>query len=124
MCAGAKLLTQPGSLRFCLSPHFLLVQSLKVSQRLRRLGLSQVFSKDMPNAGHVCGLLQSQEFMGALQNHYTPKHLIPSLPSPNFSACLLFAPTVIPFSRHQWLMNLPSNVLQGCHLHPGRVPIR
>lgn len=81
---------------------------------------SQVFSKHALNPGHVCGGLLDRQDLWDLSK--TIKYLIASLSSLNFSTYLLLAPTIIPSSRHQWLIYLPSNVHQGCHLHLRRVP--
>lgn len=55
---------------------------------------------------HVCDLLNTRNSR-CFQNPNSPKHLIYQPFLPRVLVSLLFASTVIPCPRHQWLVHLP-----------------
>lgn len=59
-----------GSLKHFLSLHFLLVQP----QGSEKLGPFQVFPRHSHIHAHVCGLLDSQGYVGAFQNLMQTSH--------------------------------------------------
>lgn len=85
VCAlGYDFNTQLGSLQICISLHFLVGPSLKVSQRLE-LSSSHVFCEYTLNLEHECVLLDSQKYVGDFQSFCFPKHLTLTFP-PRLSA--------------------------------------
>lgn len=84
----------PQHYRFCFSLYFLLVQSLKVSQRVKLRTFSGLFYfEHVHGLTHVYGFLGSQESVGDFQSHNG--YLVPQLFLLSFSVSLLFVPTVI-----------------------------
>ena len=57
------------------SDSFLPVQNLEFRQRQGIQTFSDS-SEHFPSPGHVCGLLVSQQYLGAIQVIYLPNHLI------------------------------------------------
>ena len=85
---GHSFSTQPGIWKFYLSLYLLLMSSSQVIN----LGLSPVFPEYVHSSAHVCGLLDSKEYVRAFQSPYG--HCL------NHLVSLLFVPTVIHLLKH------------------------
>lgn len=77
---GHAFNTQLGSLQLTLSLHFLLVYSLKLSQKWEFRAFSGLFDYVL-HFGHTdVGHLVSEEYVEAFQIPYSPKHLTSQSP--------------------------------------------
>lgn len=93
VCWGIYFQHYPGSSQLGFSLYFMPVRA----QRFLRSFLSIC-----PVPGHMCGLLDSQEYVGAFQSPYSQKHFVPQPFFSSASVCLLFITTFIPCLRwHQ-----------------------
>ena len=77
LCLRHTFSTWPHHSQLCLSPHFLLVPNLNISQR-RMPRLFSGLSQNASCPGHEYGLPDSLVCMGAFQNPYSP-NLTPQL---------------------------------------------
>ena len=77
---GCAFNTQLGSLQLTLSLHFLLVYSLKLSQKWEFRAFSGLFDYVLYFGHTDVGCLVSKEYVGAFQIPYSPKHLTSQSP--------------------------------------------
>lgn len=108
-----KSLTCFCHLQLCLSLHFLLEKSLKISQRWN-LGPYPIFSEHTSSPEHMCGLLYSLIYVQVFQS------LIPSFisfiqPLPKPSSLSAVCPSAILCLRQLLLVYLPLNAFHKCH---------